>query len=136
MIYLDSNVFLYALLYDDARGRACQRLLEAVHGAHRAACTSVLTWDEVVYVLQRAVGRDAALSRGEDFLRFPHLTLVECTPGVLGEANSLCRKLGLNPRDGIHAASARAARAAEFVSEDEDFRRLPGLRWRRPAEVG
>ena len=135
MIYLDSNIFIYAIVADDKRASACRSLLKAVHDQSLEGCTSVLTWDEVVYSLQRLVGPDAGFDRGEDLLHFPNLALLACNERVLRDTCSLGRAHKLKPRDAIHVATARLAQASMFVSEDGDFRAVPNLSWRRPEEA-
>jgi len=68
VVYLDANVFLFSLLYDPEEEPKAQRAREILtgvaHGRVRAF-TSTLTWDEVVWVVWRLVGRPEALAVGE-----------------------------------------------------------------------
>jgi len=130
--YVDANIFVYASLYDDARAARCRGVLAAIAEGRLPACTSVLSWDEVSWIVERVAGRAAAVRQGERLLRFPGLRFVDCTPRLLAEAQRVRGATGLRPRDALHAASARAAGALEFVTEDSDFDAVGDLRTRRP----
>jgi len=65
LVYLDSNVFIYPLIYDpDAEPKASMRVLNDVVSGRVRGITSVLTWDEVVWVMWRVVGFDEAVKAG------------------------------------------------------------------------
>ena len=127
MVYLDANVFLYPMLYDPATEpkakRARDLLTDVVSGKIRAS-TSTLTWDEVVWVIWRLVGRPEAVRAGTLLLRFPNLRFVEVTGPVITKAQEVMTEYGLRPRDSIHVASALIIGDNEIVSDDVDFDRV------------
>lgn len=127
MVYLDSNVFLFAVLYDDAKGVACREVLRRVASGETRAVTSVLTWDEFVYVLQRLQGREVAMGQGRRLLRYPNLRLVPADMEAIARAQGLVEGTRLRPRDALHAATALIEQATEFVSDDGDFDGVPGI---------
>lgn len=127
MKYLDSNILICAVLYQDARALACRRLLEGVAAGVFRAATSVLSWDEFSYVLERHVGREVAVAHGERLLRYPGVEWVACTPALLAAAQELRQTCRLRPRDCLHAATARHVGAACIVSLDADFDAVRGL---------
>lgn len=127
MTYLDSNVFLCAVLFDDAKAAHCRETLACVASGALPALTSVLTWDEFVYVLQRLKGRDTAQAQGSRFLRLPNLRLISADLAVMAKAQSLVETSRLKPRDAIHAATAILQHATEFVSDDADFDGITGI---------
>ena len=53
MIYLDTNIFIYAALDKGEKANSCKKILEEVALKKIIAFTSVLTWDEVVYSLKK-----------------------------------------------------------------------------------
>jgi|LFRM01.1.fsa_nt_gb predicted nucleic acid-binding protein len=130
--YVDANVFLYAVLYDDARSQRCRKALEAIVAGRLEAVTSLLTWDEFSHVVERILGREVAVQEGERFLRFPRLDFLPCSMDVLVRAQRLRANTALGARDCLHAATALLAGATTFLSEDTDFDRVPGLT-RQPA---
>ena len=120
MIYLDANILLYPMLQQDARATACRAVLDQVV-AGAAASTSVLTWDEVVYVLRKIQGAARAIQQGRLLLQFPGLHFLPADLAVLKQAQKLTESYHLAPRDAIHAATAVTAGIRDFVSEDADF---------------
>ncbi|RLE83787.1 MAG: VapC toxin family PIN domain ribonuclease [Thermoprotei archaeon] len=130
MVYLDANVFLYPLLYDpevEPKAERASRLLLKVASGELRAVTSALTWDEVVWVVWRLVGREYALRAGERLLVFPNLTIVAVSQGSLRRAQAIASRYGLKPRDAIHAAVAIEHGGSKIVSDDEDFDKVREL---------
>ncbi|MBI4181905.1 MAG: type II toxin-antitoxin system VapC family toxin [Candidatus Aenigmarchaeota archaeon] len=128
MMYLDANVFLYALLYTDERGKTAAALIQAVREGREQACTATLTADEVAWEVQIARGREAAARALTAFLEMRHLEVVDVTREILWQARDLLAN-GLDPRDAIHAACC-LQKGAAMISEDADFDRVPGLKRR------
>lgn len=121
MIYLDSNVFIYATLNTGKIGSVARSLLSKVQKGYVEACSSSLTFDELVWVVKRNRTIEDAISAGEAFLNMPKLKLLDVDGNLLSVALSVMQGYRLNPRDSIHAASAIAERAELMVSEDRDF---------------
>ncbi|MHA1732993.1 MAG: type II toxin-antitoxin system VapC family toxin [Promethearchaeota archaeon] len=136
--YVDANVFLNPILYDREENadasRAWSFLVKVIRGEIRAV-TSLLTWDELVWVVRKTMGPEIALEKGADFLRFPNLHLEPVSEGVVLEAQSLLGKYrgqGLGPRDAIHAATAILKGATTVVTFDKDFEGVEELDSRAP----
>ena len=131
MIYLDSNVFLFALLYDDkalSESFFSKDLLKGIIEHKVLACSSVLTWDEVVYVVRKKFGLRESVLAGEKILSFPNLKLIETDLEVMTIAQTLLDNYSVRPRDAIHAATALFSRADYIISEDTDFDRIKQCR--------
>ena len=131
MLYLDSNVFVYATLNNEELGDRARLLLSRVQQGKERAATSALTFDELVYVVKKHRSREDATSAGEAFLNFPNLKLVAVNGELLALALNLIRKYQLDPRDAIHAATALTAKAKTVVSTDAHFDRIKELK-RKP----
>ncbi len=125
--YIDSNIFLYAVLYDDERAARCRNVLSEIVDGKLDAVTSVLTWDEFTHVVEKVLDRPSGLIQGERFLHFPRLLFQPCTTDVLIRAQQVRASTSLGARDSVHAASALIARAGTLVSEDRDFDEIPDL---------
>jgi len=119
--YLDSNVFIYPLLYEDDKAIACKEIMEALINKNFEAYTSVLCWDEFVYILRKERGKETAVKEGEKFLKFPHLLFLDARKSVLFKAQQLMEEYKLKPRDAIHAATAILNHINEIISDDGDF---------------
>jgi len=130
LLYVDSNVFIYPVIYDpDAIPEAARAKarLQGIASGSLEACTSTLTWDELTWVVSRLFGREKAALQGSSFLRLPNLKLLKVDVEVLSQAQALIERFDLKPRDAIHAATARRNRIGEILSYDEDFDVLPDV---------
>ena len=119
--YLDANVFLYPLLYEDDKAKACASLLKDIANKKIAAYTSVLCWDEFVYTLKVEKGREIAKQEGDKFLKFPNLVFLDARKSTLFKARQLMERYNLNPRDAIHIATAILVNIKDVISDDSDF---------------
>lgn len=129
MLYLDANVFLYPILYDDDKARAAARLLHKVEAGNQPAATSSLTVDEVIWVVQRYVDRAAGIRAGHALLAMRNLRRLSVTEGDLRGALALMESVaGLQPRDALHAAVATRNEIQTIVSDDDIFARIDGLK--------
>jgi predicted nucleic acid-binding protein len=130
MIYLDANVFIYAILRSgkDKIGEKSASLLFKIADNKVEAATSFLTWDEVLWSIKKYLGYKIALSESRKFLVFPNLTFVQADRMVLHFAQNIAEKYALHPRDSIHAATAALNNIKTFVSDDEDFDNVKGIK--------
>jgi len=80
-----------------------------------------LTWDEVVWVVSKVLGRDDGISQGRKLLGFPNLEFINVDESILTKAQTLIDKYKLSPRDSIHVASALDRKIKAAISDDEDF---------------
>ena len=124
MPYLDSNVFIYPVIYDEdaePKVRRAKEILLSIENGKLSALTSSLTWDEVVWVVSKVMGRNEGVSQGKKLLGFPNLEFVVADENVLARAQKLVEKYKLSPRDSIHVASALQKRTRTVISDDRDF---------------
>ena len=127
MLYLDSNVFLYATLNREEIGNRARNLLKQVQQGKKQACSSALTFDEIVWVVKKYRTQQDAIIAGEAFLNFPNVKLISVTEDLLSFALDLIKKHSLDPRDSIHAASAILNKTEALVSTDEHFDKIREL---------
>jgi predicted nucleic acid-binding protein len=128
MIYLDSNIFLIAILETKTgKGDKARALLNKVSKGTQEACTSYLTWDEIIWKVKKLRSQQDALDASKAFLQIPNLQLLEVNGTTIRRATALMETYALNPRDAIHAASA-IHMSAELLSEDKDFDKVTGLK--------
>ncbi len=120
MIYLDSNVFLNAIL-DEEKGEIARELLRGVQDGKDQAATSALTFDEVFWVVKKHRGFEDALKASKALLEMPNLIFIEVNDKVIWHAWELSKEYGLDPRDSIHAACALSRDIKTIVSEDDHF---------------
>jgi len=130
LLYVDSNIFIYPVIYDsDAvpeAAKAKAKLHEIASGSVKAF-TSELTWDEVTWVTGRLFGSEKAAAQGASFLKLPNLKLLKVDIEVVSRAQTLLEEHHLKPRDAIHAATAIRNGISKILSYDKDFDILPNL---------
>jgi len=124
MKYIDANVFIYPIIYDEniiIEAHVSKSILSKIVKGEIRACTSYLTWDEIVYVVSKVSGRDDGKRAGSTFLFFPNLKILDVDEEVVRCAQELVEKYDLKPRDAIHAASAIHNGIKEIITNDNDF---------------
>jgi len=131
MLYIDSNVFIYAALNTEEIGEKARALLLKVQQGEEQASSSALTFDELVWAVKKYRTVEDAINAGEVFLNFPNLRLTLVNGELLASALNLIRKYRLDPRDSIHAATAILERAEAIVSTDTHFDKIKEIR-RKP----
>lgn len=124
MLYVDSNVFIYPIIYDETTvkeaGKSKEFLLKIASGKIEAY-TSSITWDEVVWIIWKLLGIDTSLSQGRKFLTFPNLKLLGIRKTTILKAQEIIEKYRLRPRNAIHVAVALENRITTVVSYDKDL---------------
>jgi predicted nucleic acid-binding protein len=155
--YVDAVILVAYLDQGHVFHQACRAFVSraVAPGGPIALVTATLTLDEVVFVLLQelvarppyGVGRDRArhLERHPDTVRAltaainpPVRALVEIlqlepvTPADIAEMAEVMAARGLLPRDAIHYAVARRLGITAFVSDDDAFDGLPGIRLYKP----
>ena len=114
MHYLDSNVFVYAALYDGPKA-----------AGREPAATASLTVDEVVWILSQEADRGVALEQGERLLSVPNLSVLDVTAQtMLGVLRHMDAYDHLTPRDATHLAAMIDHGVFTVVSDDADFDRV------------
>lgn len=120
--YFDSNIFIYSVTQEKV-GENARKAMEAVEEGRIEAATSVLTVDEVAWIVQNEVDRDTAVETGRKILEMPNLEILESDVTVANNSLSIMTEEELDPRDSIHIATARQHGIYTIVTEDEDLQR-------------
>ncbi len=130
MVYLDANVFLFAILNEKTvpLAKSSADILEKTVKKEIDASTSFLTWDEVVWNVRKYLGSDIATSEGEKFLKFPNLNFIKIDENIISSAQNLTERYGLKPRDAIHAASAMSHNIGQIITDDPHFDKIKEIK--------
>ncbi len=121
-IYIDSNIFISPVIYgSSSQTTGSKRILSAVEKGEVTAYTSTLTWDEVVWVVRRVLGRADSIHAGEKLAAYPNLRFVPTSEQIIRSAQRLLSEYNITPRDAIHATSAITKEVDSFVSDDSDL---------------
>jgi uncharacterized protein len=124
MSYIDSNVFLYPILYTEeveSKVKKAKKILHSIEKGELQAYTSTLTWDEVVWVVSKTMGRRDGVNQGQKLLGFMNLHFVNVDENLLNDAQALMSKYNLRPRDSIHVASAIDRKLSTIISDDKEL---------------
>jgi uncharacterized protein len=131
LAYIDSNVFLYPILYsekEEPKVKRAKEVLLSIETGELSAFTSTLTWDEVVWIVRKTMGKNEAMNQGQKLLGFLNLNFIPADENILCQAQALMTKYNLNPRDAIHVASALDRKLKVIISDDEDPDRVKELK--------
>jgi predicted nucleic acid-binding protein len=121
-IYVDSNIFISPLIYErSSQAVNSKRILSAVEKGQVTAYTSTLTWDEVVWVVRRVLGRADSIQAGEKLAAYPNLRYIPASEEVIRSAQRLSSEYNIAPRDAIHVTSAMNKSVDALVSDDSDL---------------
>ncbi|MFW5946718.1 MAG: type II toxin-antitoxin system VapC family toxin [Candidatus Natronoplasma sp.] len=130
MYYFDSNVFILPALYEGDRSREAAEWLKKMVKGEIEVGTSVLTLDEVSWILSHEAGREEALKEGERILELPHLKILDVkSEDTVRMINYLRRYEELKPRDAIHLSVAVRNGIHTIVSDDDDFDGVKEIEW-------
>jgi predicted nucleic acid-binding protein len=124
MPYIDANIFIFPILYSEEQEpkvKYAKRVLMDIEKGELLAYTSTLTWDEVVWIVKKVMGRDEAINQGQKLLGFTNLNWIIVDENILSQAQALMVKYNLHPRDSIHIASAINKKIKEIISDDMDI---------------
>jgi len=128
-VYVDSNVFILPVLGEKSeRARGARTVLERVESGELLAYTSILTWDELVWVVSKVLGRTDGIQAGRKLLNFPGLRLIDVTAQVVSRAQTMLESYRLAPRDAVHCASALTRGLSTLVSDDRGLDVVAELR--------
>jgi len=124
LLYVDSDVFLYPVIYDETavvEAKESKDLLLKIALGKIEAYTSSITWDEVTWVVRKLFGVDLSLNEGKRFLSFPNLRLLGIKRTTVLKAQEIVEKYKLRPRDAVHVAAALENNITTIVSYDKGF---------------
>ena len=128
MKYLDANVFIYPVIDNDRMAEFYRKIIYEVISKKIQACTSILTWDEVIHYLIKERGKSFALMQSEKFLKLPNLYFIDASPSIIFKAHQLMKIHDINPRDAIHVATALSCKSDEIISEEKVFDKIKEIK--------
>lgn len=122
MKYVDSNVFIYPILYEGKKAEKAKKILSDMVEGTSPCATSSLTLDEVIWVIMKTADREKAIQVGKDILSLPNLKILEVTNEHIMQSITLMEKYSqLKPRDAIHIAVCTHAEIFTIITDDDDF---------------
>ncbi len=128
LLGVDSMLFVYHFEGSREFGAAAGALLEAAELGQVRLAASVLALLEILVVPKR-MGRGDLCRRYRDLLEsFPNLDFHELDGEIAERAADLRARYDLRTPDAIHLATALAAGAKTFASEDRRLRKVKELK--------
>ena len=130
MIYLDSNVFIFAVLSEDKKGEKAQEILTKVIQGKIEAYTSAITINEFTWVLlKEGKDKDRTIKESLRLLEFANLHIIPLNEKIVQDSLELMKNLkNLKPRDAVHLASCFHKNIPTIVSDDSDFENIKGIK--------
>lgn len=134
-LFLDANVFLYAVGADSPYRAACRSVLEAVGQGKLDGITSSEVLQEILHVRSRRVDVNDAVSAVRAAAELVADVLPVTTEDVLEACSLLESHSGLGAREALHAAVMKNSRIQIVVSVDRDFDAVPDLKRIEPVQA-
>ncbi len=134
-VYIDANIFLNPVLYninEVEEAKKSQKFLKEVISKKIVGVTSVLTWDEFVWIIRKNLGKKTASEKGKELLIFPNLSFISVTFSTILRAQDLLSKYNIKPRDAIHVASMIENNITKLISFDGDFDDISEIERKEP----
>lgn len=139
MIYIDTNVFVYAIENHPRFGRNCRRILEDIEGERLEASCSVLVLAELVNVLKKI--NDVISKQGKKVLNIErNIEAVMSLPVVWIDLDFLViekastYKFDVNGIDYMHVASMELNSMNEILSADRELDKVNLIRRTDPLD--
>ena len=126
--YTDSNLFIYSALDKGVIGDEAKKILKNISDGKYKAYTSILTFEEVLWKLQKAVGRDIAAETSKRLMNLKNLEFVNTDLGIIQKAIEFYLAEKLDPRDSIHLASMKKLKLNLIISSDSDFDKIKEIK--------
>jgi len=126
--YIDSNVFLYAILSEDKIGDKAREIISKIKNGDYKAYTSVLTIDELLWNAKKEISREKSADIAKDFLSLINLECLDANKEIILTSIEIYKNEKLDPRDAIHLASMRAKNIKKIISSDSDFDKIKGIK--------
>ncbi len=135
--YVDSNIFLNPVLYQDLPEVEFSReVILSIEKGDIQAYTSTLTWDEISHVVEKLLGRTDAIETGRKFMNYPGLRFIIMDEDVMRRSQLMREKYNIKPRNAIHLASAIGRRIKKIITDDRDFDNLKEIERIGLKEIG
>ncbi len=130
MVYVDANPFIYGAIevHSDEKATQSRAILTKIATQKISGTTSVLTWDELVWICRKNLAVTLAIEIGQSLLSMPNLRFVDASKPIAEKASALMTEYGLKPRDAIHAATAILNGEKEIITDDSDFDKVVELK--------
>lgn len=126
-VYLDTNIWIYALEGYPAFVQNLTKLFQSVEQGNLSVVTSELSLAEALV----KPFKNQDLAQQKTYKQFisnsQNLTVIPVSRQVLIEAAQLRASINIKLPDAIHAATALLTQCSTFLTNDQRFQNVPGL---------
>jgi predicted nucleic acid-binding protein len=126
-LFIDSNVFLYAIGAPSPYRESCRAVLAAAGEGDLDAVTSSEVLQELLHVRSRRLGMADATSAVRQATALVSDVLPVTSVDVLDACDLLEQLPLLQARDALHVAVMRSAGITRLISIDQGFDAVPGI---------
>ncbi len=127
-VYIDSNLFIFSIISIEKEGEKARAVIEKIKKGDYKAYTSILTIDEVLWIVQKEKDRETAYEGIKILIEIPNLNFLEVTGKIMREAIEIYKTEKLDPRDSIHLACMRDKNISSIISSDPDFDKIKDMK--------
>ena len=127
-VYLDSNIFIYAVLDTGAHGENARHVLHLMEEEKFEGVTGFTTFEELVFVVLREKGMSLAIDAGKAFLLLNNLEFAPFAKESMLVALEFMNEYKLKPRDAMHLAAMKSKKVLYLLTEDSDFNVVRGIK--------
>jgi predicted nucleic acid-binding protein len=128
MVFIDTNIPMYAAGQSHPLRAACQRVIREVAAGHIEAVTDCEVFQEILYRYLKIGEQEKGFQIFDDFHRIMAGRILAVEEGDVRRARSLAEEYDVSPRDLIHLAIMRNNGIEEILTADEDFDRVKGIK--------
>ncbi len=132
-VFVDSNIFIYAVQAHPDFGEACKKIIEDIESGKIEAATTVLNIAEVAEVIDRNVSRKAALNVTELLLSLP-MNIEDVVKEHEVHALSIFAASRANYFDTIFIAVMKEKFIDTIITNDSHFEKTGGIRVIKPLD--
>ncbi len=124
MIYIDSNLFIYARIDTGKKGEEARKIISLLENGKIEASTSVLSIDEVIWIVRDELGNyKSGIEYGRVMMEIQNLAVLDVTKADILKAFDLMEG-GLKPRDALHGAICLNHGIFAILTDDTDFQKI------------
>ena len=134
-VFVDSNIFIYAFIDKDNKGKLCRDLLDKIARGELKGITTPVVIDELVWILLKN-GQKAFLQNYLDNLyELPNLEIADVPQNLPLLALEFILQYNLRPHDAMHCAFMKQHDIITIATNDKDFDKIKGINRMQPMSI-
>ncbi len=127
-VYLDANLLIYASIDETEIGGKARKIIEKIKEGRYKAYTASLTFDEIMYAIQKNADREKAIRTAELYIKLQNLNIIPIDTQLIIKSIEVYKKTNLKPRDSIHLTAMISKNLHIIISSDPDFDKIKDIK--------